>query len=90
MRPTAKTLVPYYQEIDLTKRETERTYVFPGGDLVRLVAPKVLIVSDNGHRIVTADGVSHYIPYGWIHLWWTNHPERPEGFYCREQRDGKE
>lgn len=33
-------------------------------------------------------GVSHYIPYGWIHLWWENTPEKVEagvGFICQEE-----
>lgn len=89
MRHTSKSLLPYYQEIDLASRESERRYEFPGGEVVVIAAPKTLIVSDNGHRIVTCDGRSHYIPYGWIHLWWENLPGRPNnaGFYCQEKTE---
>ena len=32
--------------------------------------PLKLCVKENGHRIWDADGISHYIPSGWIHLMW--------------------
>jgi hypothetical protein len=50
--------------------EARRLYVFPGGDRVHLREPLYLHVSDNGHRVFTANGESHYIPFGWIHLSW--------------------
>jgi hypothetical protein len=32
---------------------------------------KLSVSSSGGHRIFSADGQSHYIPSGWIHLTWT-------------------
>ena len=51
--------------------ERYREYRFLGGDVVRIDAPMKLNVSDSGgHRVFDAEGVSHYIPPGWIHLSW--------------------
>lgn len=51
--------------------ERYREYRFRGGDVVRIEAPLKLNVSESGgHRIFDAEGVSHYIPAGWIHLSW--------------------
>lgn len=50
--------------------EEYRVYHFPHGEL-RLNSPERIHVSaSGGHRIFTADGVSHYIPPGWFHLEW--------------------
>ena len=54
--------------IDISN-EKERVYRFPGGEFVMLENPLKLHVSKSGgHRIMTADGNSHYIPTGWVHL----------------------
>ena len=50
--------------------EQERLYLFPCGNIVTIDNPLYLYVSKSGHRIFDSDGVSHYIPYGWIHLAW--------------------
>lgn len=51
--------------------ERYREYRFHGGAVVRIEAPLKLNVSESGgHRIFDAEGVSHYIPAGWIHLSW--------------------
>lgn len=56
--------------IDISS-EKSRTYSFPGGDEVTINLPCKLNVSKSGgHRLFSADGVSHYIPNGWIHLSW--------------------
>ncbi len=49
--------------------EQFREYVFPVGN-VRIENPLQLNVSKNGHRVFDAQGTSHYIPQGWIHLKW--------------------
>jgi hypothetical protein len=50
--------------------EAERTYTFPGGDVVKVQGPLQLNVSPSGgHRVFAQDGC-HYIPAGWIHLHW--------------------
>lgn len=52
--------------------EQWREYQFLDGQAIRIDAPLKLNVSDSGgHRIFDAEGVSHYIPAGWIHLKWT-------------------
>jgi len=50
--------------------EQYRVYTFPGGDTVKINNPQQLSVSENGHRLFDAQGVSHYIPMTWIHLEW--------------------
>lgn len=56
--------------IDISS-EAWREYQFPGGELVRIDGPiKLHISGDQGHRLFDAEGVSHYIPSGWIHLKW--------------------
>lgn len=49
--------------------ERHRVYVFPGAE-VRIDEPLWLNVSKNGHRVFDSKSVSHYIPQGWIHLYW--------------------
>lgn len=85
MKQAGKSLIPWFEEIDLRGREVYREYIFPGKEKVRLIEPVTLIVSDNGHRVVTADGLSHYVPYGWIHLYWECPEGREHNFYCQEQ-----
>jgi hypothetical protein len=56
--------------------EMYREYTFPakeGGRFVkvRINNPTHLSVSESGgHRLLDADGVSHYVPSGWVHLSW--------------------
>jgi hypothetical protein len=52
--------------------EASRTYNFGQKGFVKIANPIKLSVSPSGgHRIFSADGQSHYIPQGWIHLSWT-------------------
>jgi len=56
-------------EFDDISSETYREYVFPGNERIRIENPKKLAVSGSGHRVW--DGrKSHFIPKGWIHLFW--------------------
>ena len=58
--------------------ETERTYLFSNGISVNIKNPTKLNVSDSGgHRIFDESGTSHYIPAGWIHLFWTVKEGKP-------------
>ncbi len=58
--------------------EIVRTYYFPDGETVTIEEPQWLHVSrSGGHRILDLDGLSHYVPKGWIHLCWTARPESP-------------
>ena len=51
--------------------EAVRRYHFKGGDVVEVPGPLLLNVSrSGGHRIFDENGVSHYIPKGWIELTW--------------------
>lgn len=54
---------------DITS-ELWREYTFGDGQTVRINEPLRLYVSDNGHRVLDGEGVSHYVPFGWIHLKW--------------------
>ncbi len=51
--------------------EEYRIYVFPGNERIQIDRPVLLNVSKSGgHRILDIENVSHYIPSGWIHLYW--------------------
>lgn len=82
MKETKKSLFPFYKEIDIGSREHFRVYVFPNGEEIKINNPEYLIVSDNGHRIRTGE-FSHYIPYGWIHLYWKS--KEGKSFYCKDK-----
>lgn len=57
--------------------EREREYAFGGGTIL-IVEPLKLNVSESGgHRIFDAQGDSHYVPAGWIHLRWTAKEGKP-------------
>lgn len=67
--------VPFNNATDLEftdiSSELWREYRFLGGETIRIDAPQWLNVSESrGHRIFDAEGISHYIPAGWIHLSW--------------------
>ena len=67
-------------ELEFTDISSEqwREYRFLGGDTVKIVAPLKLNVSaSGGHRIFDAEGVSHYVPAGWIHLMWVSKDGQP-------------
>jgi hypothetical protein len=50
--------------------ETVRTYVFRDGSVVIDMPMKLNVSKSGGHRVQDAFGVAHYIPAGWIHLFW--------------------
>lgn len=57
--------------------EAYRTYVFKDVE-VRIDYPIALNVSrSGGHRVVDANGVSHYVPSGWFHLKWEVFEDQP-------------
>ncbi|HLW51277.1 MAG TPA: hypothetical protein VKW06_00410 [Candidatus Angelobacter sp.] len=62
--------------------EKYRQYTFAASDgsdiTIRVHAPLYLNVSESGgHRILDAEGVSHYIPPKWIHLEWKTKDGQP-------------
>ena len=85
MKQTENSLIEYYKKIDIKGKEVFRTYVFPGKEEVTIESPEFLIVSDNGHRVFDANGISHYVPSGWIHLYWKNIGDR--SFLCEEKKN---
>ena len=56
--------------------EQYRVYVFKDKE-IRIDNPLQINVSPTGHRIFDAQGISHYIPKGWIHLYWEVHENEP-------------
>jgi len=61
--------------IDISS-EKERNYFF-GEYGVVIYRPLLLNIGGSGHRIWDDQGVSHFIPNGWIHLFWTVKPGEP-------------
>ena len=58
--------------------EAWREYQFDSGATVRIENPAKLNVSESGgHRIFDGQGLSHYVPKGWIHLMWEPKPGEP-------------
>lgn len=58
-------------DFDSLADEQYRVYEWADGSAIRLDNPSKLNVSKSGgHRVYTMDGISHYIPSGWNHLWW--------------------
>ena len=60
--------------------EEYRTYVFVGEhgtNEVKITHPQFLAVSAGGHRLLDGEGVSHYVPKGWIQLSWKAKDGRP-------------
>ncbi len=88
MKETENSLFPRGKEMDISA-EVYRLYRFPKGETVMIKKPMVLIVSDNGHRVVDKEGYSHYISYGWIHLKFKVEKGAPH-FYCQSNQAIKE
>ena len=61
-----------YDFVEIAEKYRIYTFVRNGKEhKVKLNNPRKLFVSKSGgHRIFTDDGASHYIPAGWIHLYW--------------------
>lgn len=86
MKETGRSLFPWNKEIkDL--HELYRTYVWANGERLLIIGPKMLTVSDNGHRVVDKDYKSYYVPYGWLYLVWENEDKTEHQF--RYQRKDK-
>lgn len=57
--------------------EAYRVYQFPDTE-IKITNPLKLNVSrSGGHRVFDLQGVSHYIPGGWRHLYWEPIPNGP-------------
>jgi hypothetical protein len=92
MKQTNKSLIPWAEKVDISGKEEYRTYKFAEGEFIHEIIikkPVFLIVSNNGHRLLDEEGISHYVPYGWIELSWKNVEGRSEGFQCLEKKKKK-
>lgn len=58
--------------------EQWREYTFAGGQTAHIEAPMWLHISENGHRLLDAAGVSHYVPRAWVHLKWLAKDGEPQ------------
>ena len=57
---------------------SERWREYDFGDVdVRIDDPQWLAVSENGHRVLDGDGVSHYIGFGGFYFKWQAEPDAP-------------
>ena len=66
-----------YDFKDITSEEF-RVYRFPSGVVVKITNPQRIHVSaSGGARILDGQGVSHYVPTGWVHLFWKVREDAP-------------
>lgn len=68
-------------EFKSLEHEKYRVYTFPNNQKIRIDSPLYFSVSENGHRVFDIFQVSHYIPKGWIHLYWEVYDEKPNFKY---------
>ncbi len=63
-----------YDQIDVSD-ENSRTYVFGADKAYRIDLPLIVAVKKSGaghsHRVIDSTGQCHYIPKGWIAIYWT-------------------
>lgn len=58
-------------KFDSLEDEQFRVYEFVDGSSFKIENPVALNVSGSGgHRVLDGTGLSHYIPTGWVHLYW--------------------
>ena len=63
--------VPENMSFNSLESEEYRIYFFPKGEERRIDYPVAINVSrSGGHKIIDGDGITHYIPKGWIELVW--------------------
>ena len=66
---------PVMLEFKDVSDELYRIYEWPDGKIVKVKDPVSLNVSKSGgHRVLDKAGMSHYIPSGWVHLYWKVKP----------------
>lgn len=64
-----------YEFTDISS-ERWRSYQFDPVD-VTIENPQWLAVSENGHRILDGDGVSHYVGFDGFYFKWQAEPDAP-------------
>ncbi len=58
--------------------ELFREYVYPNGAKIRIIRPlKLSVTNNNTHRLFDSQGLSYYIPPGWISIVWKAIPGAP-------------
>jgi hypothetical protein len=80
-RPIPETQREFRQEkmeFQDISNELYRTYVFPNGSQVTIHEPQGLNVKrkadGDSHRLFDTTGTCHYVPAGWVHLFWQAKP----------------
>ncbi|WP_066765656.1 hypothetical protein [Sphingobium sp. CCH11-B1] len=78
LRNVAEPVAPAepFEFIDVSV-EVSRTYTFPTGTVTIDKPEKLHVSPSHSHRLIDADGRSHYVPAGWLHLSWTVKPGAP-------------
>ena len=92
MKQTNKSLIAWGEKVDISDKEEFRTYRFAEAEFIHEITirkPLFLIVTNNGHRLSDEEGISHYVPYGWIELFWKNSKGRTAGFQCLDDEQKK-
>jgi hypothetical protein len=57
--------------------EEWREYVYETKTIRIEFATQINVSPSGGHRLFSEDGVSHYIPSGWLHLKWKSKQGEP-------------
>lgn len=65
-----KTLLMSGMTFRYVGNETFRVYVFPDAELQIDDPEWVHVSASGGHRVIDKDGIAHYVPPRWFHLWW--------------------
>lgn len=66
-----------FQFVDITS-ELFREYIYPNGAKIRIEFPlKLSVAQNNAHRVFDINGLSYYIPPGWISIVWKARPGAP-------------
>ena len=84
LKPGVKTLhlpefvnASRFRFIDITS-ELFREYIYPNGAKIRIENPiKLSVAQNNAHRLFDMNGLSYYIPPGWISIVWKARPGAP-------------
>ena len=66
-----KIRVPANMSFSSLESEKSRIYHFPNDEKRVIVDPIAINVSrSGGHKVIDAEGITHYIPKGWLELTW--------------------
>jgi len=66
-----------FRFIDISS-ELFREYAYPNGAKIRIEYPlRLSVANNNAHRLFDSNGLSYYIPPGWITIVWKAKPGTP-------------